>query len=337
MPQNRTTKLNRLLTLSGWLGATREPLAGDASQRKYERLTRADGVTSILMDAPPKHCGSSQPFLTVVRYLQCMGVSVPEIIVADLETGYILMEDFGDALFSQVAGTNRDLEKTLYDAAVALLVKFHETSAPQTFEPYTPVMQADLASLSLQWYGQKAFNNSIPLSLVTDFHWTIRGLISNLTNSEIFTHRDFHAENLIWLPNRKGIYRVGILDFQDAMRFHSAYDLVSILQDARRDVAPELQQRCIHNYCQLMGKSEEQLLHDMAVCGAQRNLRIIGIFTRLALRDGKINYLELLPRVWGYLEQNLSHPSLSGLAKIVNKALSPPTNQVLNKLRRQGQ
>lgn len=337
---NKSIKIRRekkhFLNSAGWGNSSFLPLAGDASRRKYDRLASSDGKTCILMDAPPNLCGTSQPFIQVTNYLLGLGLSSPIIISADTDNGFILMEDLGDELFAKIADRCSKTEIELYDASIKLLAKLHKSPVPNFLPTYTPDKQANLAMLSLEWYGQSANGESYSADIVDDFIQILKDLIGNLSGPEVFTHRDFHAENLTWLSERKDVRRVGILDFQDAVRFNRAYDLVSILQDARRDVPPILSKRCIINYCELSGASEEQLSQEMAVCGAQRNLRILGVFVRLACRDGKSGYLKLLPRVWGHLQKNLSQPSLNKLAEVVRKQIPPPTRQVLDRLKNKG-
>lgn len=334
---NKSIKIRRgqkhFLKSAGWDNSSFLALAGDASRRKYHRLASPDGKTCILMDAPPKLCGTSQPFLQVTNYLLELGLSSPKIISADTDNGFILMEDLGDELFANIAPRCSKTEIELYDASIELLAELHKSPVPNFLSTYPPDKQANLAMLSLEWYGQSVIGGAYSADIVDDFIQIIKDLIGNLSGPEVFTHRDFHAENLTWLAERNDVRRVGILDFQDAVRFNPAYDLVSILQDARRDVPPTLRKRCILKYCELLGVSEEQLHQEMAVCGAQRNLRILGVFVRLACRDGKSGYLKLLPRVWGHLQNNLSHPSLIKLADVVRKQLPPPTRQVLDSLR----
>ena len=328
----RESALKRLLEQSGWQGAESRPLAGDASLRRYIRLLKRGGTSCILMDAPPENCGPQDPFISAAGHLAGLGFSAPKIIAADRDAGFILMEDLGDDIFARVAERCPETESEMYAAAIECLASLYAARDPGPFPPYTPEMQADFAALSFEWYCT-ASGGSTGSSVLERFLGTVRDLISGLRGPEVFTHRDFHAENLIWLPGRSGVRRVGLLDFQDAVRFHPAYDLVSILEDARRDLSEELRQQCIRKYCSLTGSGEADLQRDLAICGAQRNLRIVGIFAQLAVRDGKLGYLNLLPRVWGHLQRDLSHPALSSLAAIVNSQIPAPTKSVVSALR----
>ena len=144
--------------------------------------------------------------------------------------------------------------------------------------------------------------------------------------------RDYHAENLIWLPERSGAARVGLLDYQDALEGPPAYDLVSLLEDARRDTSAELRDAMIRQYCEATGQSEAAILAQSALCGAQRNLKILGLFVRLSQTAGKHAYLDLLPRVWGHLQRNLAHPALADLQTWVTTNVPPPDPQKLKKV-----
>lgn len=328
----RERALIQFLSRYNWLEAERIPLTGDASRRKYLRLIRREQCKAILMDAPPDICGFQDSFLSVAQHLKGIGLSAPAIIASDRENGFILMEDLGDALFAIVAKESPELLPTMYDVAMDGLAVLRTAPVPNNLRPYTAVVQAELAILAFEWYGQRATGKRVNSKFLSQLVGELRRLISDLGAPEVFTHRDFHAENLIWLPERKGVQRVGVLDFQDAMRFHPAYDLVSLLEDARFDVDDCLRQRCIRSYCNNAGEDECKLLHELAVCGTQRNLRIIGVFTRLALRDGKLQYLQLLPRVWQNLKRDLSHPALANIADLVSSALPPPTTSILKNL-----
>ena len=329
----RESALKRLLEQSGWQGAESRPLAGDASLRRYIRLLQRGGTSCILMDAPPENCGPQDPFISAAGHLAGLGFSAPKIFAADRDAGFILMEDLGDDIFARVAERCPETEAEMYAEAIECLASLHAAQDPGPFPPYTAEIQADLAALPFEWYCRSASGGGTDSSVLDRFLGNMRDLISGLRGPEVFSHRDFHAENLIWLPERSGVRRVGMLDFQDAVRFHPAYDLVSLLEDARRDVSEELRQKCIRLYCDLTGSGEDGLQRDLAVCGAQRNLRIVGVFARLAVRDGKLGYLNLLPRVWGHLQRDLTHPALASVAAVVNTEIPAPTNSVVSALR----
>ena len=332
---NREAVLSGLLKSVGWSDSERVPLTGDASQRRYERLCRNhDGAVCILMDAPPESCGSIEPFLFATQYLRGLGYSAPAVMAEDRDAGYLLLEDLGDAVYARIIRERPNDEAELYDAAIDLLAELREAQAPDGFPPYLPDAQADLAALSFDWYRRAAISEPAPNGVTDRFRQIIRELVAGLGGPTVFIHLDYHAENLIWLPERQGVRRVGLLDYQDGALGHPAYDLVSILEDARRDVSEALRKREIRRYCERTGSSEPDLLQALAISGAQRNLRIVGVFARLAVRDGKLGYLDLIPRVWNHLQGDLSHPALAELALVVNRWLPPPTGSVLQSLRK---
>ncbi len=329
----RNAALRNLLESVGWQSARRRRIAGDASPRRYERLMRSGGDTAILMDAPPSVCGSQQPFLAATDYLRRQGFSAPKILAPDLQAGFILLEDLGDALFARVVERNPDAEAEIYLAAINLLTQIRKIQDPGPFQPYTVDDQVQLAALAFEWYRRVASGSTLQPEIMSQFTNVMKQLIAELPPQMVFTHRDFHAENLIWLPEREGVQKVGLLDIQDASLCHPAYDLVSLLEDARRDLSQSLRETCLRAYCDITGNNKDELDFALAVCGSQRNLRIIGTFARLAVLDGKSSYLDLLPRVWQHLQHDLSHPKLVDLSKFVKKELPAVTHLTLTALR----
>lgn len=296
-------------------------IAGDASFRKYFRLSQGDKST-ILMDAPPPE-EDVTPFVAVAKGLLEMGYSAPEIIAMDRENGFLLLSDLGDDSFNRLVTADPSLELMLYENAVDTLVDLHRQTVPKKFpvvgdisyrlRPYSVDVLMEEAQLLTQWtmaalggiceVRDKAFDAafSSPLQQVAK-------------DNTVISLRDYHVDNLMWLPDRDGLDRVGLLDFQDALLGHPAYDLVSLLQDARRDVSPALEEAMINRFMAKSGiENEAKFRADYAILGAQRNAKIVGIFTRLYMRDGKAGYLPLIPRVWGLLERNLW---LEGLAPL---------------------
>ncbi|MCY3878321.1 MAG: phosphotransferase [Rhodobacteraceae bacterium] len=328
----REQALKRLLETAGWADAVRRRLAGDASNRSFHRLCSHGGATVILMDADPRACGPLTPFIRATTHLRSLRLSAPEIIAADEIHGFLLLEDLGDALFARVAGDNPQLEEELYFAVIDLLAELRSAPSAGDFPPYSPPQQAGLAALSFEWYRPAATSTPLPAAAENRFRRIISGLISALPGPMVFVHRDCHAENLIWLPERVGIRRVGLIDYQDAALGHPAYDLVSLLEDARRDIAAPLREASLRRYCDLTGVSAAALEQAIAICGAQRNLRIIGVFARLAIRDGKPGYLKLLPRVWAHLMHDLSQPVLAELAEFVTEYLPGPDAATLRRI-----
>ena len=330
----RQQELDEFLRNVGLGGAIVRPLAGDASHRKYLRIHEpASGDTLVLMDAPVATCGSLEPFIRTNTFLEQAGCSVPTIVAMDEARGTLLLEDLGDDLVSRVVASNPGLEPDIYGVAVDLLAGLRSHVPGKGFPVHSTEIQAELAELSLRWYRAGAMNETPSQATCREMRQIFGELLSGLNGRRVFVHRDYHAENLIWLPGRNGIRRLGIIDHQDGSIGHPAYDLVSILEDARRDVPDHLRTSLILRYANATGVEERDLLRDLAICGAQRNLRILGVFARLALRDGKSGYLDLIPRVWRHLERDLSHPIASNLARFVFGHLPRPDRTVLDKIR----
>lgn len=331
MPE-RSAVIAAFLSASGWTDAEARPLAGDASHRRYLRLTRPDGSRAVLMDAPAERGEDVRPFVRIARHLAGLGLSAPAILAGDEAAGLLLLEDLGDSLFARLLERSPDMERPLYEAATDLLVSLHRHAPPAGLAAYTPARMADLACLALDWYRPGATGSE---SAARDrFHAETETVLANLPDLDsVLIQRDYHAENLLWLPERHGVARVGLLDFQDAMRGHPAYDLVSVLQDARRDVTPALARAMIARYVAATGTDPARFATACACLGAQRNLRILGVFARLCLRDGKAQYVDLIPRVWAHLIQDLRHPALAPLAALVAAELPAPTPQILSRLK----
>ncbi len=309
------------LSHAGWAGAKRRPLAGDASHRRYERLSD-QGRHAVLMIAPPDAGEDTRPFLQVARHLTALGLSAPDIIAGDTELGLLLIEDLGDDLYARLAEREPEMEPRIYRSAVDVLVRLHDQPVPSWAAPYDIDALTQLAGLAFEWYASRPVPEAVDAEL--------GALIADLSDlTEVLVLRDYHAENLLWLPDRAGVAQTGLLDFQDAMAGHRAYDLVSLIEDARRDLAPGLGGELIDHYLTETGVPGEAFRKAYAILGAQRNLRILGVFARLAIRDGKPGYLRLIPRVWGHLQTGLAHPALAPLRGLLDETLPPPgANQI---------
>jgi aminoglycoside/choline kinase family phosphotransferase len=332
---DRAILQSRFIAQTDWADARIAPLAGDASNRRYLRLTRIEtGETAVLMDAPPEKGEDVRPFLRIARYLTGLDLSAPHILAEDKANGFLILEDLGDTLFARVIPEDAALELPLYTAATDLLAELHRHAPPPDLAAYSPEVMADMAALAFDWYlvgatgdiGTKrdAFRAAIKTALTT-----------HAFEAKVLIQRDYHAENLLWLPDRMGVARVGLLDFQDAMRGHPAYDLVSILQDARRDVSGALEKSMIARYICMTGTDPARFETAYHCLGAQRNLRILGVFARLCMRDGKAHYVDLVPRVWAHLERDLSHPAMGPAAAIFRAVFPPPTPPILQRLKDQ--
>ena len=318
----RETLITDFLSRHGWADADRRVLAGDASFRRYDRLTRA-GTAMVLMDAPPPH-EDIRPFVQVARYLQSLGLAAPEIVAADDAAGLLLLEDLGDDLFSRVLGEGRADERELYEAATDVLIALHKSGTKADLPAYDDATMLPLTLFVADWFAPLA-GIDLPASARDDYAALWR---DNLPKSHIGPDtvilRDYHADNLVWLPERKGLARIGLLDFQDAMIGPRVYDLVSLLEDARRDVTPATVDATIARYLAAFPDLDPQTFATAyAVAGAQRNCRIIGQFCRLLSRDGKPGYQDLLPRVWGHLAHDLEHPANAPLKDWLDRWVPP--------------
>lgn len=309
----REAEIAAFLSRHGWGAARRLPLAGDASFRRYERLVRGD-ERAVLMDAPRPH-EDVGPYLTVTGHLRRAGYSAPEVLAADREAGLLLLEDLGDDLFTRLlTGGDAADEEDMYATAVDLLVDLHRRPAAADLPPYDDARLIAEADLLVDWYLPALDGGDVAPAAKARYRELWRALFPVLDGlPRVLVLRDYHADNLIWLPERAGTARVGLLDFQDAVAGSPAYDLVSLLEDARRDVAAELAEAMVRRYLAATGADETAFRTAYAVLGAQRNAKIVGIFTRLWRRDGKSRYLDYLPRVWRLLEGDLAHPALASM------------------------
>lgn len=318
---------------ANWADARMTLLAGDASNRKYHRITSSvTGETAVLMDAAPASGEDVRPFVHIARYLSGIGLSAPRIMAEDSAQGFLLIEDLGDALFARVTAESPALECTLYAAATDVLIALHEHAPPSELVPYDSTLMSDMAALSFDWYASAI--DQINPAARQGFHDALGAiLLRHAEDHSVLIQRDYHAENLLWLPERSGIARVGLLDFQDAMLGHAAYDLVSLLQDARRDVSPQTESQMIARYVSATDADPGRFDAAYRCLGAQRNLRILGVFARLCIRDGKSGYVDLIPRVWDHLQNDLTHPALEPVIEIIRDNLPEPTPQILQKLK----
>jgi len=307
-------------------------VAGDASNRKYYRLGHRDR-TVIAMDAPPDKGEEVGPFIRIANWLGSIGLSAPYVFTADEEAGFVILEDLGDDLYARLFETGHP-ERPLYVAAADVLWRLQVAVPPRDLAPYSPRLMADMAALSIAWYRTGATGSNDP-GLASDMTTEMERRLAPLADgAQVMILRDYHAENLIWLPGREGMRRVGLLDFQDAMAGSPAYDLVSILQDARRDVDPGLASEILAHFMRVRNLGAD-FLHEYHLVGLQRNLRILGVFARLCLRDGKVGYVDKIPRVWGHVRHDLDALEDGALRTFVTDALPEPDADTLDRLRAQ--
>ena len=329
----RDTLLRSFLRTTDWRNSEPVLLAGDASNRTYFRVQEANGTCAVIMDAPPEKGEDIRPFIDVTQRLRLSGFSAPNIYASDPEHGFLILEDLGDDLFAQVLRTDTTQETEFYQTAVDLLVELH--TAPETSSGLAPYDQATClreAQLITNWYLPAA---SGPVSQDCDAEYAdvISTLCADLMPDQpVLVMRDYHAENLLWLPGRPALERIGLLDYQDALAGHPAYDLVSLLEDARRDISATLQADMLAHYITTSGVAADSFRRAYAILGAQRNLKILGIFARLSKRDHKPIYIDHMPRVWGYLQNDLLHPALADLKSWVDQYLPEPTAAIREKL-----
>jgi aminoglycoside/choline kinase family phosphotransferase len=329
MPE-RADLILAFIANSGWTDAERTLVAGDASNRRYERLSR-DGATVILMDAPPSKGEDVRPFIKIAKHLRDVGLSAPEILSSDEENGLLIIEDLGDDIFARLLEDDPGLEPELYTAAADVLLHLHKAK-PLALPNYDADTMTPLAALAFDWY-QMGASGSVSGKEV--FVSVMHKALSTLDTTEpVLIQRDYHAENLLWLPNRSGVKRVGLLDFQDAMLGHPAYDLVSILQDARRDVSVQTEADTLAYYIAQSGSDVATFEAAYALLGVQRNLRILGVFARLSMAYGKPRYIDFIPRVWDYIQRMLNRPDMAKVRDAL-KPLPEPDEATLDRLRAQ--
>lgn len=309
----RRAAITAFLQGAGWGDAEIRPLAADASFRRYERLTGPRG-RAVLMDAPPPQ-EDVRPFLKVARHLSALGYSAPRILAEDVTNGLLLLEDLGDDTFTRLLARGTD-EAELYRLAIDLLVDLHRRSdaASVDLPPYDHDRLLLEASLLTDWYMPAIGRPAAP-AVRDEYLARWRHVLAAIREPRpTLVLRDYHVDNLMRLPSRAGVAACGLLDFQDALIGPAAYDLVSLLEDARRDVAPPLVKAMLGRYFAAFPAIDQpSFLAGYAVLGAQRSAKIIGIFTRLMMRDGKPQYLGHIPRVWRLLDSDLVHPALAGL------------------------
>ncbi|GAM96657.1 predicted phosphotransferase [alpha proteobacterium U9-1i] len=354
----RSEALSRLLAETGFADAERKPLAGDASTRRYERLTLG-GRKAVLMDAPPSAEAPPCPagatvaerrslgwnatarlaasrveaFAAVAGHLKSIGLNTPEIYGVDLDAGYAILEDLGDGLYARVIADGEAEEVSLYQEAARVLAHAHAAPIPVRLEgpggASWPLLDYDAlalevnADLFVDWLPMA--EPDIRIDDAQRARWEkLRDslIVKALGFPRAFTIRDYHAENLLWLPQREGLSRVGLLDFQDAIRGWRAWDFAMLLDDARRDVSPAAREAAIRAYLDASGAEEAPFRRELAVLGALNTMRILGRFAQLS-SDGKTKYAAFMPREWGHLARALRHPSLEEARAFVEDVARP--------------
>jgi len=337
----RARAIESLLAGAGWAEARREPLHGDASTRAFERLTSPDSRTAILMISPPRAGGPTlrfgktypeiaklsadiRAFVAMAEGLRSLGYSTPRIYALSLADGLALLEDFGENTIAEAGAPHAPR----YAEATSLIADLHGRDLPgelpvdggtylvPTYDIEAMLIEVELA---LDWYAPVIARGNPSSGARMQFLALWRDILSPvLAQPTTWTLRDFHSPNLHWLPDRDGLKRLGLIDFQDAVLGPPAYDVASLLQDARIAVPDELELRLLAHYARRRANADPSFdatafTAAYSIMGAQRATKILGIFTRLDRRDGKPQYLGLLPRIERTLAKNLKHPSLEPL------------------------
>ncbi|MEL6839255.1 MAG: phosphotransferase [Pseudomonadota bacterium] len=317
--RDRNTLIDAFLRNSQWDTWRRTQLAGDASTRRYERLHSSDD-TVILMDAPRGNGTATTTFAALADYLSSCGLCPPEILAHDPQAGIMIISDLGSDDFASWLQTRPQDGDTLYQSATDVLLHLRNCVPPENLSVMSPEVGAQMISITGTYYAGKPADD-----LVSEME---QALLRLAPNADTLALRDYHAENLIWRPAMSGLAQVGLLDFQDAFIAPQGYDLVSLLRDARRDVAPDLRERVIADYVARAGL-DDAFRAQLACLGVQRNLRILGVFARLATEMQKTHYLRLIPRVWHNLQADLAHPELTALRRVAEATLPAPQNHPL--------
>lgn len=345
---SRADERAAFLRAARWSDAAATPLAGDASTRSYERLEKG-AKRALLMNAPPaaesaacppsatpalrRHMGYNamarlagpnlNAFIAISDTLRSAGLSAPEIYAADAATGFALIEDFGDNLFARAIPAGMP-EGPIYGAAIdALLALRKAAPAPPKTAGYEMLAYDALAMeaevmLVPDWYWSHLKGEPAGADLKAEYLAAWTPVLAKLPPPSMIVLRDYHAENLLWVSGRRTHRRVGVIDFQDGLVGNPAYDLVSLLEDARRDVSPALAGAMLSRYTKGAAETgpfdKDAFKRDYAILGAQRNAKILGIFARLIRRDGKPRYAEFFPRVERHFRIDLAHRELAPVA-----------------------
>ncbi len=325
----RDRTIGRFLTRAGWGNAALVPLAQDASFRRYLRARRGT-ETAVLMDAPPER-ERTEPYLAMARHLLGLGFSVPAVLDADTAAGLLLLEDLGDDTFTRLLAGGAG-EQALYRLATDVLIALHGNprAIPVDLPRYDDGLLATEADLLIDWYAPAVLGKPLGRGARTDYRarWTaLFGAARGVPETLVL--RDYHVDNLMRIAGRDGVAACGLLDFQDAVAGSVSYDFVSLVEDARRDLAPALAVEMRGRYLAAFPALDPDLFDaSCAALGAQRHCKVIGIFARLCVRDGKPGYLGHIPRVWRLLEASVSHPRLAPIRDWLDRNLPPPTRVV---------
>lgn len=300
------------ISASGWNGCALQPLSGDASFRRYFRLTDQRGQTALLMDSPPDREDQAS-YLQVAEGLLALHLSAPKIYETDDENGFAIIEDFGDLTYSRLIAQGEDAGH-LYRLAVDVLIELQQRAVVQDFQrpPYNTDRLLQEALLLPDWYLPALSGRPTSNQAREAYRHAWQAVFDDMpAYTPTLVLRDYHVDNLMIIEDREGLQRCGLLDFQDALTGHPAYDLASLLEDARRDVDATLAAEMLDRYRQSSLATDPGFDTWYEVLAAQRHAKVAGIFVRLCVRDGKPVYLPHIPRVMKLLESHLDHPALS--------------------------
>jgi len=299
---------------AGWGAAAQSPVAGDLSSRSYTRLTRAEG-SAILMDAGDE-VASTKAFVVMTDWLRKIGLSAPRLLSSEPNLGLLLLEDFGNLSVTDLLANGQE-STSIFATCIELLLAIRNQPKPGLIEPTAQEMA--------QWtFLADTYYPGADTPFLDDVRAVLETEMAQVSIASSVSLRDFHADNLMWLPGRDGIRKLGLLDYQDAFLTHPVYDLVSLLTDARMDVCPKMRRTYLRAYAAESGDDFTNLEKAFAVYSVQRNLRILGIFHRAAKEFGKRHHLPKLPRVYGYVVEAFEHPIFADLRRAVTTALPPP-------------
>ena len=307
------------LAACGWEGAQILPLAGDASFRRYFRVVSGDR-SAVLMDAPPPH-EDPRPFIAVAEWLVSRGLSAPDILARDLEKGLLLLADFGNARLRETLDSEPQRERELYEMATDVLVELHAHPPMDGLPRHGLEQWLTELELFTDWYCP-AVGAEVDVAGYRKAWTEVLKPVSEDGLGPVTVLRDYHAENIMLVAGRQGVAQFGLLDFQDALAGHPAYDLASVLEDARRDVPEEIERAMIDRYIAATGHGAT-LERAYWALAAQRNTRILGVFTRLWKRDNKPGYRRFQPRMWGLLERDLARPELGPVREWLDSNIAP--------------
>lgn len=303
---NPPAHAHEFLAASGWPGAQILPLAGDASFRRYFRVVDGDR-SAVLMDAPPPH-EDPRPFVAVAEWLSGRGLSAPDILARDLDKGLLLLDDFGTSRLRETADSDPQRERELYELATDVLIELHQHPPMPGLREHGLEQWLEELNLFIDWYCP-AVGIEVDQAGYRAAWTQVLEPVSRDGLGPVTVLRDYHAENIMLVEGRQGVGHFGLLDFQDALVGHPAYDLASVLEDARRDVPAAIERAMIDRYVAARGGGQTFETAYWALA-AQRNARILGVFTRLWKRDNKPHYRRFQPRMWGLLERDLDRPEL---------------------------